>query len=708
MKFNYTIILGLCLFFFASCSSKETKFSRESGFEDFVVGYNAMIADFLSESLVSIEKKEQDIREKIASEKEVASQARLKKQLEEIVKKKEKTLYRISKKEYISRKSEVDLPKNLKWENGADVIEKGDPRAKKGGVFHNWIPSFPPTIRPVGPNSNSSFGGYMHDEISIGLLGYDSMEKKFHPALAEEWAYGSDGKTVYYKLNPKATFSDGVPVKARDFLTYLYIRLSDNITAPFQKQYFKEQFANFTTYGDRYLSVSLSEKKPLLALYASIGASPTHFYNEYGPDYDVRYQWRVEPTTGAYTVLDGGIKKGRSITLSRVKDWWAKDLKHFRYRFNTDKIVYTVIAEKTKAFELFKMGKLDRFLLGAPDYWYEKMEVAQYYDGYIEKAQFYTVYPRVPRGFYLNVAKKPLDNINIRKGIAHAMNFDKANSVIFRGDNERLQQFSEGFGDLTKSDIKARKFSVELAQEYFAKAGYTKLNKDGILENEKGEPLKVTLSWGRGKPTRDRMMEYLKENAEKVGLGIQLDGQQNTVFFRNVIEKRHQMCFVGWNVTPPFPRYFQFFHSSNAYDEKGNIKKQTNNLNNYKNPVMDKLTEQSRAAQTIEEVKEVSHKIQQLVHDEAIFIPSLKTSYVRLAYWRWMQWPQTNYTEFSSPVVYFPTESYMYWIDPKIKEDTLKAMRSNQTFPEKEHVFDVYKNGLPRIKELKKRTPTQP
>jgi microcin C transport system substrate-binding protein len=709
MKNVTNIILAFSIMLLAACSEEKKSYSRESGFEDFVTGYNSMISDFLAEEMAGTDERVKKLNEERAVSTDEKVLTKIDGKLNDLVRLKKKIQYRIDKKEFISIKTEQDLPKDLAWENGADVAEKGDARAKKGGVFHDWIPTFPPTIRPVGPNANNSFRGYMHDYIYLALLGYDSLENKFYPALASEWAYGADGQTLYYKIDPKASFSDGVPVTANDFITYLYIRLSDNITAPYQKQYFKNQFANFTTYGDRYLSISLPEKKPMLAYFTNIPASPTHFYNEYGPDYDVRYQWRVPPTTGAYTVLDGGIKKGRSITLSRVKDWWAKDMKHFKYSYNVDKIVYTVIGEKTKAFELFKMGKLDAFLLGEPDYWYEKMEVPQFYNGYIEKAKFYTVFPRVPRGLFLNVHEKPLDDINVRRGIAHAMNFDKANTVIFRGDSERLQQFSEGFGEITNRNVKARDFSIKLAQDFFAKAGYDILGSDGILENGNGEKLNITLSWGRGRnPSYDRMMEYLKENAEKIGLGIQLDGQQNTVFFRNAIEKRHQMCFSGWSAQPPFPNYFQFFHSSNAYDEKGNVKKQTNNLNNYADPKMDKLAEISRGAQTLEELTAAAHEIQQIIHDEAIFIPALKTPYVRMGYWRWLQWPQTKYTEFSQPVVYIPTESYSYWIDPEIKKETLNAMRSNKTFPEKEHLFDLNKEGLPSMEILEKRTPTQP
>lgn len=712
MRFNCTIfiqLLAACIL--TSCSEQKAKVERKSGFQDFVKGYNNTIEEWLAQQKVVAMKEKIEIKKKLA---EVdPADAKVIKSLESKLNANTRLLkridYRISKKEFISQKAEADLPQDLNWETGEEVIEKGDPNAKKGGVFHTHIPEFPPTIRPLGPNSNNSFRSELHDNIELGMVNYDYIEKKFFPSLASEWAFGNDGRTVFYKLDPDATFSDGVKVTSKDFLFSLYIRLSDNITAPFQKQYFKNQFANVTTYGDGYVSISLPEPKPMLPFYANLTAAPAHFYDEYGPDYDERYQWRVPPTTGAYTLLPEDIKKGRSITLSRVKDWWARDKKHYQYSNNVDKIVYTVIAEKTKAFELFKLGKLDTFYLSAPDYWYEKMEIPQYFKGYIEKSTFYNVFPRVPRGLFINVDKKPLDNVNIRRGIAHAVDFDRVNAVIFRGDSQRLQQFSEGYGDMTNSNVKARGFSVKKAQDYFAKAGYSTMGKDGILTNDQGERLSFILSWAKGlSPDIDRMMELLSETAKKVGLEIQLDGQQSNIAFKNLIEKRHQIAYSGWAVRPPFPRYFQFFHSENAYDEKGNIKVQTNNVNSYSNPRMDKLVETVRTAKNLDELKEAAHEVQQIVRDEAIFIPALKVAYVRMGYWRWMRWPQTKYYEFSSPVIYSPTDAYSYWIDEDLKKETEEAMKSGKEFSEKSLIFDLYKDGLPSMEDLEKRTPTQP
>jgi microcin C transport system substrate-binding protein len=38
------------------------------------------------------------------------------------------------------------------------------------------------------------------------------------PGLANEWAVSEDGRTIYFRIDPEARYSDGVPVRARDFL----------------------------------------------------------------------------------------------------------------------------------------------------------------------------------------------------------------------------------------------------------------------------------------------------------------------------------------------------------------------------------------------------------------------------------------------------------------------------------------------------------
>jgi hypothetical protein len=43
-------------------------------------------------------------------------------------------------------------------------------------------------------------------------------------------------------------------------------------------------------------------------------------------------------------------------------------------------------------------------------------------------------------------------------------------------------------------------------------------------------------------------------------------------------------------------------------------------------------------------------------------------------------------------------ESYVLWIDEERKQETLKAMRKKQSFPEVQRVIDVFKDGI-KLKE---------
>ena len=110
---------------------------------------------------------------------------------------------------------------------------------------------------------------------------------------------------------------------------------------------------------------------------------------------------------------------------------------------------------------------------------------------------------------------------------------------------------------------------------------------------------------------------------------------------------------------------------------------------------MDVLCETVRNARNLEELKEAALEVQQIVHDEAIFVPSFTPSYTRAAYWRWLRWPKSQYTQFADPKTYSPIESYYYWIDEDIRQETIEARRSNKDLGEKVHVFDRYRNGIP-------------
>ena len=684
------LALAACALVTTSCRREDKEIERKLAFDAFVPIYNHYIDGWLHTQQEFTEKEIVRVTTELAAAQGEAKTA-LEASLTALRIDQEKWKFRLGLGNYLKFSDPAEIPANLVWENGMDQPEVGDPAAKKGGVFRRYIPSFPPTLRPIGPNANNFFRGDLYDFIDIPLVSLHPETMKTIPGLAREWATSNDGRTIYFRLDPEARYSDGQPIKAKDFLITIYISVSDNIVYPYSKQYYRENVAQLVMYDDMTLSISLPEAKIYAPFFAG-GVQPSSptFYSEYGPDYAERYQWRFPPTTGAYEVKPEGIVNGVSITQTRIKNWWAKDRKYYQYRFNPDKLVHTVVRDESKAFELFRAGEFDTARLTMPQSWYEKSEIEPVYNGYIERYTFYKRYPKVPRGLYLNVAKPPLDDRDIRIGIQHAMNWQKVIDVLFRGDFQRLNAFNEGYITFSDPSIIARPFSINLARAAFAKAGYTQEGRDGILTKSDGTRLSVSMSYP-GMPMYDRMFAVLREEAKSCGFDLQLDSLEANVLYKKEMQKQHEMVIGSWMIQPPVPDFHQFLHSSNAIDEKGNLKPQTNNVFSWHRADTDALSEKVRAATTPEDLRDAAWKLQHIMHDEAIFVPGYTVDFDRIGSWRWVRWPDCPNTRFSPPVVYEPHDVFTFWVDDEMKAETLAARRSGKTYPESTKTIEDYR-----------------
>lgn len=594
---------------------------------------------------------------------------------------------RLKSPEFFTFASINDLPADLNWTTNWDSEDIGSPEAKKGGTFNTFFTSFPPNIRPIGRAANNSFRSEHWDYIEMSLVSLHPNTLETIPSLADQWAVAEDGRTVYFRIDEKARWSDGKPVIAEDFFMTFYVALSEYITGPWYRDYYGGMYENITRYDDKHISIRLAHLKPKPEYFCALSPYAAHFYSEFGPDFEDRYNWRTRPTTGAYIIRPEDIIKGRSITLTRVKNWWAKDRKYTRNLYNVDRIRYQLIRDVEKAFEMFKKGQIDLFPLGTPKRWYEQTEIPQVFDGYIEKVTFYNDYPRPPWGLYLNHSKKHLNNLDVRIGIQHASDWQSVIDFDLRGDAQRLHITNDGYSMFPIDGITTREFDPNKAREAFAKAGFKEAGADGILINAAGERLSFSITYPKT-PERDKMMQRLAERARLAGMEYRLEGMDGTASFQKVLNKKHEITLMAWGISPPFPRYYEGWHSTNAYDPgTKNPRVMTNNISVYANKAIDPLAETVRFGTSIKEIHQAAIKAEQILHEDAAWVPGYKRAFYRCGHWRWMRWPD----DFNVRLNDIPEESYLYWIDEDMKKETLKAKARGQTFKEVDVIYDKYK-----------------
>lgn len=596
----------------------------------------------------------------------------------------------------------ADIPTGLEWQNGMHLPDLGSPDAVKGGTQYGSIQDFPRTLRYVGPDSNGSFRTWILDDVTLSLaMAHPEVEGESFPALATEWAVDEANRTVYARLDPDARWSDGVPVTVDDFMFMFFFYQSEYIVAPWYNNYYGigQTYNNITKYDDHTLSISMNEAKPDMPERAlGLRPMPRHFFYDLGDDFVERYQWRFVPTTGPYVIRDEDVARGRSITISRLEDWWARDKKYFRNRFNVDRIVLSVIRDTNNVFEGFKRGDIDQFGLNLAEHWYEKLPDSDQdvRNGYIHKSVFHNVRPRPNYGLWINTSRPLLDNQEVRLGIQYATNWDLVISNFFRGDYARMHTASDGFGEFSHPTLRARPYDIEQALEHFANAGFTTRGRDGILVNEQGQRLAFTLSTGY--ESMADVLTILREEAARAGLEFRIEVLDQTAGWHKVQEKQHDIFFSAFGIgVEMYPRFWDFYHSDNAYDQaflddgavnpSRRVKVQTNNLEVLADWEFDQMIERYDRSSDRDEMLELAHRMFEFHYDYASFVPGFVQDFYRVGYWRWVRYPEFfNHRQSGSP-----GELHVHWIDEQMKAETLAARRSGETFEPAIRVYDQHR-----------------
>ncbi|MDD7985427.1 extracellular solute-binding protein [Lentisphaera marina] len=620
-------------------------------------------------------------------------------------------------------------PTDLVWHNGMDQDIFSDPKATKGGTWNTSLTSFPPNFRQVGPDSNSGFRGAM-DDNDLGLVDVHPVTQKLIPALAKEWAISKDRTIVYFKIDPDAKWDDGMPVIADDFIFRLKAMRSPGIVAPWYNQYYSTMVSDILKFDKHKIAVKLPSPMADTVLKAAMRPLPYHYYGELReirkkyplsraisylkrdnkevppnilkikdeyessvtsakegektpkePSVEItvedveanwvkNHNWKIQPRTGPYNI--SSFIKGKEVTFERNKNWWAKDKKYYKNRYNVDQIRYTVIRDTNLAFEKFKLGQLDQFALLLPNYWHSKAKYLDPVDrGYMQKLWFYTQKPEGSSQISFNLDHPRLKDKNLRLGIIYALNIQNMLDTVLYGDYERSETFHEGYGEYSHPTLKARRFNPQKAIEYFNKAGYTKIARDGVRINDKGEILSFKILYAA--PFHTQRILALQNEAKKLGLHLELDNFDTTAVFKAMLNKEHEIAWHGWGAGLR-PQYRGQFHQSFAH------KKQNNNLSNLDDDEVSQMIDEYRFALDTPTRVELAHKIEERLFELAPAVPTYKVPYFRQGLWRWVKYPPFIATPSNDMIM----DAYgLFWIDVELQ----KEIRAKMT--KKEIIYDI-------------------
>ncbi len=572
----------------------------------------------------------------------------------------------------------------LHWQSLASPPSLGSPKAQRGGTLRLYLPQFPLTLRQVGPDAHQSFRKVL-DDNDLSLLNLHPNTGQWFGELATEWAIESSGKAVHYRLHPKARWSDGTPVTAKDYTYILEFMRSPFLQAPWYNEYYTKTIVAIeevkVSEGPEEIVVRLADTTPEPLYATNLRPIPRHFYGELKADFVSSFNWKIPPNTGPYQI--SAIDKGRSLTLRRHPHWWADELTYMQHRFNVDEVVYTYIRDPNLAFEYLKAGAIDALSINSPEQWRAAEDDPMYQKGYLHRLQLDNDMPRGDYALVLNSALPIFQDPKVREAFAYAMAVDKVIHELLQDAYLRLEGISQGYGAYTNPLIKARPFDLQKANALLDSAGWQQRDTDGIrLKASQRLSVPITYSGSHQTP---RLL-VLASEAKKAGIALTLQPMEPAAAFKSILDKQHSIALMAWG-TPYRPEYRSRFHSSLAF------KAQSSNISNTANLRLDQLIEEYEHAGNDSVRIAKAHAIQQFVHDDGSYIPLFAVPYYRLAHAPWLQFPEVPGTKSTDDLSVFDHSSGgLFWMDTSIVADVRSAQKRGLPLPIRtrvDHTFSV-------------------
>ncbi len=549
------------------------------------------------------------------------------------------------------------------WTTNEDYQPVGDPRAKKGGTFTWAFSELPPTLRPIGKDSNSATNFIIYSMIYESLIGFNRNTLEFGPGLATHWQISEDKRTFSFRINPDARWSDGSRVTAEDVVASWKLRVDPSILFPSTNitfGYFEEPVAE----SPYIVSVRTKELNWRLFLYfTGMSILPAKYIGHLtGSEYLKEYQFKHTPGSGPYILKPGDLIKGRSIALTRREDWWAKDDPDNVGIANFDRIKFVEVAEDRLTFEKFKKGELDFYPVGRAQWWIEETNFENVTRGLIQKRRIYNDQPRGIAGLVFNMRKPPFDDIRMRKAIAHLLNRGKLIEKLFFNQYLFLDSYYPG-GIYENPGNPKYRYDPDRAVELLAECGYKERNEDGWLVNDKGEMLVLDLNFLAG---WDRIFTVVQEDLQRVGVKLNLKETTPATNFKLAMERKFKVHWQAWTgLLFPNPETSWASWLADSLN--------TNNLSGVKNARIDTLLKEYNVIFDQERRVEIIREIDNILMGIQPYALGWYAPFVRILYWN----------KFGHPDFYIPrTLEYYYaipqywWFDEE-KDKKLQAARDD-------------------------------
>ncbi|UYU22619.1 peptide ABC transporter substrate-binding protein [Bacillus velezensis] len=467
--------------------------------------------------------------------------------------------------------------------------------------------------------------GLANDSVSGGVIrqtfeGLTRVNSKGEPeeGMASKIETSKDGKTYTFTIRDGAKWSNGDPVTAQDFEYAWKWALDPNNESQYAYQlyYIKGAEAANTGKGkiddvgvkavnDKTLKVELNNPTPYFT-------QLTSFYTYMPVNKKIAEKHKNWNTNAGENYVSNGPfkmtawKHSGSITLEKNDQYWDKDAVKLK------KINMVMINNNNTELKKFQAGELDWAGMPLGQLPTESLPTLKK-DGSLHVEPIAGVY-----WYKFNTEEKPLNNVNIRKALAYAIDRSSIVKNVTQGEQipamAAVPPSMKGFKDNTKGYFKDN--DVKSAKEFLNKG----LKELGVKNASDLPAIKLSFNTDDAHAKiAQAVQEMWKKN---LGVKVELDNSEWNVYIDKLHSQNYQIARMGWlgDFNDPI-NFLELFR-----DKEGG-----NNDTGWEDPEFKKLLNQSQLE------TDPDKRIEELKKAEKIFIDAMPVAPVYFYTVPWVQ-----------------------------------------------------------------------
>ncbi|MEE2896014.1 MAG: ABC transporter substrate-binding protein [Planctomycetota bacterium] len=491
------------------------------------------------------------------------------------------------------------------------------PGFRRGGEFIEIFGAQPSRITPY--LAGDVYARRVTDRVIESMANYDPETLELRGVLAEAWQFDPDGRWLRVRIDPRARFSDGMPVTSED-VRWTFMDFIKNPLIEAERARATLDMIEDVKIIDEHSVEFVFNKSLFTNLAYTLGGYvlPKHFYSQFEPS-QINQSTGLTMGSGHFRLErldpDDQWTPGEDIVIVRNEQYWGDDpapLASLRFK---------VISNSLASLVAFRNGEGDMLTPSSPQYAELRDDEAFLEDNVIHNwlnmRSGYSFIgwqcgPRGGEGGKLT----PFHDPRVRRGMTQILDRELMIKDIWEGVGVVATGPNGPTSPASSPNVAAWPFDQDAADRLFAEAGWVDADGDGVREYQKddgifakGSPFEFEFTITASGETAERVVSYLKTQCLKNGI-VCTPKLVDWSYYTDMLKQRNfDAMIMGWSASAPESDPQQIWHSSSILD-------QADNFIQWANADADAFIEGGRGTLDIEARMQMWHGLHETIHED--------------------------------------------------------------------------------------------